>query len=177
MMILLEKFDSEDMKCQDYLSKFNIKDRFNLKALALQDKINFISYCLDDESLNNPNIIINLSFLIRQFNDLTTDIFEREDIYYSSIIELLDIKQALRDKLDVLRRKIVEYYFSITKSISTLNDEMSIDMENIYYNLFQCLSINDISVMMQKVDLSFDKIQLVRNSKLLLKRMIKNSEL
>jgi len=177
MMIKIEKFTQEDFENQDYLSKYSSKDIFNLKTLSKEEKTKFIVYCLKQEGLVNANIIVNLSFLVKSFRELTTQIFEREDIFYNDMIELLDIKEELKPEIDVLRKKIVEYYFSIVKSLRTINEEMSCDMENIYFLLFQCLSMEDISTMMQKVNFSYDKIKLVRNSKSLLKRIMENSDL
>ena len=143
-----------------------------IKVISYKDKKDFLVYAIGSKGLKNSNVIINISLLIKQGIDET--LFERKDIYFNSLMELIDLKIDMKQQLDDLREKLVKYYFGVVKSIIVKNEEQSIHLDNLYYYLLHILSINDISLMMQKIN-KVEDIPFICNAKEIYKNIINNS--
>lgn len=153
-------------------TEFN--DVFGIKNLEFEKKISFLKQALKDSGLRNVNLIINISLLLKRFNDFDDSLFERDDIYFNSLIELVDAKLELQSELDDLRKSIVKYYLSVIKSLVVKNEEQSKDMDNLYFLLLRILSVYDISLMLQKIDISGIEPEFVRCANIIYQDMLKN---
>ena len=153
-------------------TEFN--DVLNLREWEFDDKIKFLKQALKDSGLRNVNAIINISLLLKRFNDLDDSIFDREDIYFTSIVELVDAKLELQNELDELKTIIVKYYLSVIKSLVVKNEEQSRDIENLYFMLLRILSVYDISLMLQKLETIDTDIEFVRCANEIYQDMLKN---
>lgn len=153
-------------------TEFN--DVLNLREWEFDDKIKFLKQALKDSGLRNVNVIINISLLLKRFNDLDDSIFDREDIYFTSIVELVDAKLELQNELDELKTIIVKYYLSVIKSLVVKNEEQSRDIENLYFMLLRILSVYDISLMLQKLETIDTDIEFVRCANEIYQDMLKN---
>ena len=169
-MIELNKFNM--VEANDFWKQSSSNDVFYLKELSYKDKKDFLVYAIGSKGLKNSNVIINISLLIKQGIDET--LFERKDIYFNSLMELIDLKIDMKQQLDDLREKLVKYYFGVVKSIIVKNEEQSIHLDNLYYYLLHILSINDISLMMQKIN-KVEDIPFICNAKEIYKNIINNS--
>lgn len=89
-------------------------------------------------------------------------------------MELIDLKIDMKQQLDNLREKLVRYYFGVVKSIIVKNEEQSVHLDNLYYYLLHILSINDISLMAQKIN-KIEDIPFICNAKEIYKNIINNS--
>lgn len=171
-MLELNKFDITE--ANDFWKQSASNDVFYLKELSYKEKKSFLTYAIDSKGLKNSNVIINISLLIKQFSNIDETIFERKDIYFNSLMELIDLKIDMKQQLDDLREKLVKYYFGIVKSIIVKNEEQSIHLDNLYFHLMHILSINDISLMMQKIS-EVEDIPFICNAKEIYKNIINNS--
>ena len=135
-----------------------------MKYLDYDKKLKALKELINNESLKDSKDIINISFLVKRLNQLDNEIFKREDIYYSSLMELIDLKINLKKELEELRKKIVIYYLGCLKSLTIKNEEQAIHINNLYFHLLHILDINDISVILQKVEIK-EEIPFIHNSK------------
>lgn len=160
----------------EYVSVKNTEfnDIIGIKKWDFDGKVGFFKEAIKDIGLRNSNILINISLLLKRFNNLDETLFDREDIYFSSIVELIDIKLELQDDLDELRKNIVKYYFSVIKSLAVKNEEQSRDIDNLYFMLLRILSVYDISLMLQKIDISDIDIEFVKCANIIYQDMLKN---
>ena len=135
-----------------------------MKYLDYDKKLKALKELINNESLKDSKDIINISFLVKRLNQLDNEIFKREDIYYNSLMELIDLKINLKKELEELRKKIVIYYLGCLKSLTIKNEEQAIHINNLYFHLLHILDINDISVILQKVEIK-EEIPFIHNSK------------
>lgn len=149
-------------------------DIFNIKTWEFKDKIDFLKSAIKDEGLRNVNVIVNISLLLKRFNGFDDEIFERDDVYFDSMVELIDAKLELQSDLDDLRKKIVGLYLSVIKSLVVKNDEQSRDICDLYFLLMRVLSVYDISLMLQRIDLSGINAEFVRGANIICQDMMKN---
>lgn len=160
----------------DYVAIKNTEfnDIIGIRNWKVEDKINFFKQAIKDEGLRNTNIIINIALLLKRLNNYDDTIFEREDIYFTSLVELVDVKLELKNELDELRKVIVKYYLSVIKSLVVKNEEQSKEIANLYYLLLRVLSVYDISLMLQKIDLDGIDAEFVKGADIIYKNMLEN---
>lgn len=149
-------------------------DILNIRTWEFKDKVEFLKNAIKDEGLKNVNVIVNISLLLKRFNNFDDEIFERDDVYFESMVELIDAKLELQSDLDDLRRKIVGLYLSIIKSLVVKNDEQSRDICDLHFLLMRILSVYDISLMLQRIELSGINAEFVRGADVIYQDMLKN---
>lgn len=102
----------------DIENKENYNDviYLNLKGLSVDLLSDAIKYSLTREDLKNPLMILNIINLIKIYNTLDDSFFENEDIYVSSIEELLDLKLSIGNELKQFIKQLSIYFVSLFKS-------------------------------------------------------------
>lgn len=107
----------------------------NLKGLSVDLLSEAIKYSLSREDLKNPTMILNIINLIKIYNTLDDSFFENENIYVSSIEDMLDIKLSLRNEIKAFSKKLSIYFISLFKSYNKLSFnplDTHIELPNIY---------------------------------------------
>ena len=102
----------------DYENKEENKDVvfLKLKGLSVDLLAESIKYSLTRDDLKNPLMILNIINLIKIYNTLDDSFFENEDIYVSSIEELLDLKLSIGNELKQFIKQLSIYFVSLFKS-------------------------------------------------------------
>lgn len=83
-----------------------------LKNKSLEEKIEALKAYLADE--NNEDIILalNLYNLIKYDNSWDESFFQHENIIFNSILEFIQIKNALKNELNTFCLKLLNIYYS-----------------------------------------------------------------
>lgn len=120
----------------------NLKD---LDYIILADAIRF---SLNRQDLCDSTMLLNILNLIKIYNSLDDSFFKDENIYVSSVDELLDLKMELTEDLKKFVKQLSIYFISLFKSynkvIYTPLDE-HIDLPLIYRNLFLSTDLMTLS--------------------------------
>lgn len=117
----------------------NVNILLKLKGLPVDKITQAIKYSLSREDLKDPIMILNIINLIKVYNSSHDSFFENEDIYVSSIEELLDLKLNLRKELKDFAQKVSIYFLSLFKSYSKTSftpTDNPIEIPNIYKAIF-----------------------------------------
>lgn len=90
---------------------FNIR----LKDLSSEDKAELIKYAIENE-LCITSIIETLVLLINSSNNYNPEFFNAPDVLFSSVVDYLDVCDALEEEINKVRQKVGFYFLGIMKS-------------------------------------------------------------
>lgn len=111
----------------------------DLKGLDIESLAEAIRCSLTREDLVDPIMILNIINLIKIYNTLSEEFFASDNIYVSSIEELLDLRLEISEELKEFSKKLSIYFISLFKSynkvVFTALDE-HIALPNIYKAIF-----------------------------------------
>lgn len=111
----------------------------DLKGLEVEKLAEVFKYALTREDLNDPLLILNIINLIKVYNSLDDTFFANEDIYVSSIEDLLDLKLEITSELSAFVKKVSVYFMSLFKSynkfVYTPMDK-HVKLPNVYKAIF-----------------------------------------
>ena len=102
----------------DYEAKKSESETIFLKLKGLSTDLlaEAIKYSLKREDLVNPSMLLNILNLVKLYNTLDDSFFEDENIYVSSIEDLLDLKLLIRSEIKAFARQLSIYFISLFKS-------------------------------------------------------------
>lgn len=136
-------------KIYDYeIENEDVSVVLDLKKLKTELLAEAVKYSLTREDLKNPIMILNIINLIKIYNTLDETFFENENIYVSSIEELLDLKLSIRDELKEFVKKVSIYFLSLFKSynkVSYSQLDTHIALPNIFSTIFLSVDIMTLS--------------------------------
>lgn len=107
----------------------------NLKPLSADLISEAVKYSLTREDLKNPTMLLNIINLIKVYNTLDDEFFKDENVYVSSIENLLDVKLTINKELKAFEKKLSVYFLSLFKSYNKVTYEPldeHIPLPNIY---------------------------------------------
>ena len=110
--LLKNIYDTENQ--EDYKHTIFLR----LKGLPADLLVESIRYSLSREDLKNPLMILNILDLVKVYNTAHDSFFENEDVYVSSIEDLIDLRMALKTELKEFSKKLSIYFLSLFKSYS-----------------------------------------------------------
>lgn len=120
----------------------------NLRDLDYTSLAEAIRFSLNRQDLCDSTMLLNILNLIKIYNSLDDEFFEDENIYVSSVDELLDLKMELTDDLKAFTKQLSIYFISLFKSYNkTIFTPLDyhIDLPVIYRNLFLSTDLMTLS--------------------------------
>lgn len=96
----------------------NVDVHLILKGLSVELLSEAIKFSLNKKDLKDPFMILNIINLIKIYNTLDDVFFEDENVYVSSIEDLLDLKLTLHSELKSFIKELSIYFISLFKSYS-----------------------------------------------------------
>ena len=88
----------------------------DLKGMS-EEKLAFVfKYAMTLEDLSNPLLILNIINLIKVYNTLEDSHFANEDIYFTSIENMLDVRLEISSEIAEFTKKIALIFVSLFKS-------------------------------------------------------------
>lgn len=124
-----------------------------LKALSSENKAEILKFMIKEE-LCVANLIETLVLLVNSSNNYNPDFFNNPAVFFSSVVDYLDICDALEEETNILREKIVYYFLSIIKSYVNhprfvLNESSNYEaMPKMYEYMLMLLDFFNISFIM-----------------------------
>lgn len=113
--------------------------RVLLKGINIDKLSVAIKYSLDREDLKDPLMLLNIMNLIKSGLKLNEYFFKDENIYISSITDLLNLKLKIKNELEMFIQKMSVHFVALFKSYNKLTFtplDKHIQLPNIYRNLF-----------------------------------------
>lgn len=148
----------------------------NLKGLSVDLISDAIRYSLKREDLKNPLMILNIINLIKIYNTLDDSFFENENIYVSSIEDLLDLKLELKADLKAFIKQLSIYFVSMFKSYNKLTYsplDKHIKLSNLYEKMFLTLDLLTLSgILSVSESFSLDDCVYIENAHIYLQETI-----
>ena len=148
----------------------------NLKGLSVDLISDAIRYSLKREDLKNPLMILNIINLIKIYNTLDDSFFENENIYVSSIEDLLDLKLELKADLKAFIKQLSIYFVSMFKSYNKLTYsplDKHIKLPNLYEKMFLTLDLLTLSgILSVSESFSLDDCVYIENAHIYLQETI-----
>ena len=120
----------------------------NLKGLSIDKKIEAIRYSLTREDLLDVNMLLNITSLVRNYNNFSKDFFEVENCYFNKIMDFVDARTELQEELKVLSKQLSIYFLSLFKSYNKTHYtplEKHIELPSLYASLFMSMDILSLS--------------------------------
>jgi len=145
------------------------------KDLPFEEKVLFFKEIFKLEQIMNPTVLLNISLIILG-GSLEDSVFERQDIYFTSLIEYLDIKYELKEEINNFNIKIAQYFIGIIKGYSLQLDDTKVDVTDTYWNIFEVANFEQISKILNKVSINVESCPPVKNAGYLLNSLCKKNE-
>ena len=92
----------------------------SIKSLRSEDKMKAILFAIDSANkMVDQWMTLNIYNLIKGYNTFADEYFEAEEIYFDSLVELMDVMGEFKDSKEYaeLIRNVSVYYLSIIKTI------------------------------------------------------------
>ena len=83
-----------------------------LKALSSENKAEILKFMIKEE-LCVANLIETLVLLVNSSNNYNPDFFNNPAVFFSSVVDYLDVCDALEEETNMLREKVVYYFSSV----------------------------------------------------------------
>lgn len=142
LTLLKQVYDFENQE------EYNDVIMLKLKGLSVDLLSEAIKYSLSREDLKNPTMILNIINLIKIYNTLDDSFFENENVYVSSIEELLDIKFNIHSELQQFIKQLSIYFISLFKSYNKTSYsplDNHIKLPSMYEKIFLSLDLLTLS--------------------------------
>lgn len=128
----------------------NPKDIFltNLKGLDIELITEGLKFALNYKNLKDSLMLLNILNLIKTYNTLDDSFFMNENIYISSIEDMLDLRLNLKDEIKEFNKKLSMYFISLIKSYNKttfLPTDKCVDLPETYKNIFLNIDLLTLS--------------------------------
>lgn len=140
----------------------------SLRGLDTDKLVQAYRCILTRETLINPTIIINISLLINGYNTLDDSMFNSEDVFESSLDQMVDVKLELKQEIKALQNSLAYWYLGCIKYMSkveyTYLDDVQ-KMPSLYHLLLLSSTFMSISSVIQKAtDIDWNKLPIVEGA-------------
>lgn len=85
------------------------------KALSSESKAEVLKFTIKEE-LCNTNLIETLVLLINSSNNYNPEFFNNPVVFFSSVVDYLDVCDLLEEEMNIVREKIAYYFLATMKS-------------------------------------------------------------
>ncbi len=133
LTLLQQVYDTESQE------DFNGIVYLRLRGLSTELLTDAFKYSLSREDLKDPLMILNIINLIKIYNTLDDSFFENENIYVTSLEDLLDLKLEINSELKKFIRQVSIYFVSLFKSYNKTSYsplDNHIKLPSIYEKIF-----------------------------------------
>lgn len=88
-----------------------------MKGEPVETLVAVLDWAMTDLSITNPSVLFNVRHLIAPYNTMDDEFFKSEDVWFTDIEQMLDVKIALAKQIKALQVKVVQAYFACLKSL------------------------------------------------------------
>ena len=110
-----------------------------LKGINVEALTEAFRFSMTREDLSDPVMLLNLIDFVKTYNTLDDSFFTNEDIYFSELSEMLDVRLEIQEDIEAFVQKLAIYFISLFKSCNkflyTAHD-YHITLPNLYRNFF-----------------------------------------
>ena len=171
MMTTIEfkSFTEEDAEKapSEFFEAIASDDILDMSDAPYEDKIRFMRYSLGFTDLINGQILSNISFLVYG-KSISDDVFADPKIIFSNVEEYVDAKYDLKAELTEYGMQLLTYFLGALKSHSVVLPDKKIAVPASYKVILTSSSVHDISRLMNRYDISTEKVPLVFDSEYIL---------
>ena len=161
-------------------NELNINIHFNFKSLSKDIRLNIFKFILNDTSISNFQILINIVNFMKNYNQFDDSFFNSELIFVNSLEEFLDFKFSLKNEIDKYVLELSKWYISLFKSVHKLEinylddaKEMPVSFNKIITNFdFYTLS----SILSKSIDFRMSDCYLVKDAFLILSSLAEKQQ-
>lgn len=175
-MLKLTTFNVEDLnEDSDLLKAINGEEDIFAKDLSFEDKILFFKEIFKRDNIINPSLLVNISLLILG-GSLEDEIFSREDIFFKSLVEYLDIKYELKTEINEFNLNLSKFFLGILKGYSVKLRELQVEIPYMYRCILEIANFSQISKILNKCSINLQDCSPVVNSSYYLDNFCKKNE-
>ena len=115
---LQELFEYEDTLESNSSVKLDLKGKdLNTIAFVLKEAMN-------NDALKNTQLILNIMCMLKSYFTFDQSFFDSPDIYVNSTVDIVDLKDMLREDIEKMSYRIGIYFISICKSLNKVEYTM-----------------------------------------------------
>lgn len=151
-------------------------EKVDVRDLPLEDKKEFIDYCLEKATVTNSTVVVNL-ILVVLGGTLDNELFERDDIYFRSLMEYLDVKTSLKTQIDRFCNQLVQYFVGALKGYYSLLSDNKVPVPTLYGIMLSVASLNQMSRLFIHADFNVHDVPQIENSKMIIDGFCSRNEL
>ncbi len=160
----------------------SIEDGVNpidIRSLPTEQKIEAFKIALSNEDLIDSLFILNIYNLIKGSNTFSEGYFASESVFFTNIVEFLDVKRAIKQELSEFVRKLCVWYLSIISSCGVTAETARKDVVSIPFIHQRILYISNFVSMSNVIQglgepISTDELYNVQNPFAYLSTFAKN---
>lgn len=151
-------------------------EMIDARDLPIDDKKEFIGYCLENANITNNTVVVNL-ILVVLGGTLDNKLFDRDDIYFKSLMEYLDIKTAIKTQLNNFCNQLVKYFIGALKGYYSLLSDNKVPIPVLYGIILSVANLNQISRLFVHANFNVHDVPQVENSKMIIDGFCSRNEL
>lgn len=141
----------------------------SFKSLSTEDKIELLKFAMTNE-VCVANLVETMVLLVNSSNNYNAEFFSSENVFFSSLVEYLDICDEIEDETNLLREKIVYYFLATLKSYVNHPRFVLMDSNNcetmpqMYECILMLLDIFNLSFIMNTPNLKVPTLDEISNN-------------
>lgn len=147
----------------------------HLKNLPFETRIAILEDAMHQENLLDSTMVLNIFNFIKSFNTFSDDYFKNDLVLVNSILEFLDLKTALAVSLEKTANTLLNYVFSVIKSVGVTEytpDNQPESIPFLYQRLLFICDFVSISNMLKKANkVDYATLKLVANADMFLQSL------
>jgi len=112
----------------------------NIKNQPKTSKISAFKMALNRLDIKDPLFILNIMNMARIYRVLGDEMFEQNDVFFNSSQELLDIKLACKNELNIFRKELSKYFIATLQSFPKVKftpTDIAEELPNIFKIIFK----------------------------------------
>jgi hypothetical protein len=128
-----------------------------IKTLPYEEKLQVVEHVVSRSNILNVNMIYNISLLVITGQQYSADFFESENVWFESIVELIDMRVALESYITKLITQLIEAFIDvlgsqhITPEIEGMSPNFRF-LEPTYHMLLMTMNFYTLSPLFAKLD-------------------------
>lgn len=129
--------------------------QFHCKQLSTDVIVKLYKHLLADiDQVHNSTLVMNIMTLLKNYNTFDSSYFADDRIFINDIAQLLDIKLALKNEIDITSGKIANYFISLFRSANKFEYTMLdsyVDLPPFYNMVFMTYDLQSICTILGNV--------------------------
>lgn len=134
-VFVFSDFDFDDMKSKidiiidfekEWIEQENADlsiPAISLKNISKENKIKCLLYAMENSDMVDQWMLLNIYNIIKGYNTFSDGYFASEEIYFSDLVELMDILPEIKSdkRYEAFIDNLAKYYLSIIKSVGIMS--------------------------------------------------------